>query len=248
MTPILQTAGLSRSFGGFRAVADVDLSIAAGSIHALIGPNGAGKTTLFSLLAGFIKPTAGRIRFAGEDVAGLSPDALARRGVVCGFQITHVFKRLSVLDNLRCAVLARRRGHAAFWRIPGAAVRQEAVALAEELGLAPLLGQPAGTLSHGDQRVLEVGLALATRPRLLLLDEPTAGMSPMETTQTVDLVRRLAASRGLTVLLVEHDMKVVFAVSDRVTVLHEGRVLREGTPAEIRTDPAVVDVYLGSPL
>jgi branched-chain amino acid transport system ATP-binding protein len=248
MTAILQAEGLVKSFGGFNAVDGADLSVEAGAIHALIGPNGAGKTTLFYLLAGFVRPTAGRIRFSGADITGLPPHRIARAGIVCAFQITHVFPRLSVLDCVICAGIARARRAGRFWSGIGRAARQEAMTLLESVGLAELAGQRAGTLSHGDQRVLEVALALATAPRLLLLDEPTAGMSPLETERTVALVRRLARERALTVLLVEHDMNVVFAISDTVTVLHQGRVLTEGPPERVRADAEVVAVYLGAPV
>ena len=246
MTAILQADELVKSFGPFNAVDGANLQIEERSIHALIGPNGAGKTTLFYLLAGYIKPTAGRVRFRGADITGLSPNAVARRGMVCAFQITHVFPRMTVAENVTCAVLARHRGQYRFWAPISAAIRREADELLHSIGLAAVAYQRAGTLSHGDQRVLEVALALATSPSMLLLDEPTAGMSPVETERTVALLRRLAQERALTVLLVEHDVNVVFTISDRVTVLHQGRVLCEGPPAEIRKDPAVIEVYLGA--
>lgn len=248
MSTILQAEGLVKSFGGFRAVDGADLSIERGSIHALIGPNGAGKTTLFYLLAGYVRPTAGSIRFADKPIAGLPPHRIARRGLVCAFQITHVFPRLSVLACVECAVLARQHRERDFWGWRGPGVERAALELLEDVGMRALADQRAGTLSHGDQRVLEVALALATQPTLLLLDEPTAGMSPVETERTVALVRKLARERDLTVLLVEHDMKVVFSISDRVTVLHQGRVLREGSPEAIRSDPVVIEVYLGEPV
>ena len=248
MTAILQASGLVKNFGGFHAVDGVDLSVEDGAIHALIGPNGAGKTTLFYLLAGFIRPSAGRIAFAGRDITGQPPNRIARAGIVCAFQITHVFPRMSVLDCVTCAVIARTRSAGRFWSGVGRAPRDEAMALLDTVGLADIAEQRAGTLSHGDQRVLEVALALATAPRVLLLDEPTAGMSPLETERTVALVRRLARERSLTVLLVEHDVNVVFSVSDTVTVLHQGRVLTEGPPATVRADPEVISVYLGEPV
>jgi branched-chain amino acid transport system ATP-binding protein len=245
---ILEARSLVKSFDGFRAVDGVNLRVERGSVHALIGPNGAGKTTLFYLLSGFVHPTSGQILLGGCDIAGFPPQTIARHGLVCAFQISHLFPRLSAVANVECAVLARRGQATAFWRRIDADTRREALETLEAVGLADLAGQPAGTLSHGDQRVLEIAVTLATRPSVLLLDEPTAGMSPVETLQTVALIRRLARDRGLTVLLVEHDMSVVFSISDRVTVLHQGAVLREGRPEEIRADAAVVEVYLGEPV
>ncbi len=243
---LLQISGLLKDFGGFHAVDGVDLSVEKGTIHALIGPNGAGKTTLFYLLAGYVRPTSGQIRFEGGEIGGLSPHLIARKGIICAFQITHIFPRLSVVDCVKSALIAHHRDGHRFWRPIGRLYHDRAMELLEDVGLSALAGQHAGTLSHGDQRVLEVLLALATTPHLLLLDEPTAGMSPVETERVTSLVKRLAKERGLTVLLVEHDVNVVFSVSDRVTVLHQGKILKEGSPADIRTDKDVIEVYLGS--
>jgi branched-chain amino acid transport system ATP-binding protein len=246
--PLLRAEGLMKSFGGFRAVDGVELQVAAGTVHAVIGPNGAGKTTLFNLLAGYTRPTAGHVRFESRDITGLAPDAICRRGIVCTFQITEIFPRLTVTESVECAVLARLRQQWRLWAGLGGRARDEAWELLEVVGLAGVADQRSGALSHGDKRVLEVALALATQPRLLLLDEPTAGMSPVETERTVGLVRRLARERNLTVLLVEHDVKVVFSVSDRITVMHQGRVLKEGEPDEVRRSAEVIDVYLGAPV
>lgn len=220
----------------------VDLRVAAGEIRAIIGPNGAGKSTLFNLLTGRIPPSAGRIRFRDQDITGWPPHRIARAGVAIAFQITNVLPRLSALENVRVAAQAGR--------FPNPFVRAErltdvierALAILTEVGLAPLAGRPAADLSHGDQRNLELGIALAGDPALLLLDEPTAGMSPHETHSTVELIRRVAARK--TVVIVEHDMEVVMALAERITVLDQGRILAEGPPEAVRSNPDVQRVYL----
>lgn len=242
---LLRIDSLAKAFGGFRAVDGVSFDVAPGTIHAVIGPNGAGKTTMFNLMTGYLRPTGGAIHFDGRDVTGRPPHWLARRGVARAFQITSVFPRLSVRENVECAVLAQRRlsGSLLFTRRRRAEV--ETGELIETVGLTHVVDAQANTLSHGDQRTLEVVLALATKPRLLMLDEPTAGMSPWETERMVELVRGLARSRGLTVLFCEHDMDVVFNISDRVTVLHQGRVIADDKPEVVRHDSNVIRVYLG---
>ena len=243
--PLLDVRGLTKVFGGFAAVYEVDLAVRPGTIHSVIGPNGAGKTTLFRLLTGTHRPTSGTIRFDGRDMGGALPHAVSRRGLAQSFQITNVFPRLTVHESVQVAVLARGRRT---WNLVSArqdTVSAEASELLSEVGLATVADAQAQTLSHGDQRILEVALALATRPRLLLLDEPTAGMSPAETGRMVSLVTGLAEARGLTVVLSEHDMDIVFGISDEVTVMHRGSVIARGTPAEIREDPQVAEVYLG---
>jgi len=243
--PLLDVRGLTKVFGGFAAVSEVDLAVRPGTIHSVIGPNGAGKTTLFRLLTGTHRPTSGTIRFDGRDMAGALPHAVSRRGLAQSFQITNVFPRLTVHESVQVAVLAR---HRRTWNLVAArpdTVSAEATELLSEVGLATVADAPAQTLSHGDQRILEVALALATRPRLLLLDEPTAGMSPAETGRMVSLVTGLAEARGLTVVLSEHDMDIVFGISDEVTVMHRGSVISRGTPDEVQQDPRVAEVYLG---
>jgi branched-chain amino acid transport system ATP-binding protein len=243
---LLQAQGLSRSFGGFRAVDGVDLTVRAGSIHSVIGPNGAGKTTLFRLLTGILRPTAGTLELDGRSIAGRPPHVIARMGLAQAFQTTNIFPRLSVLESVRAALVSRHRRTAdlASWFHRG--LEAEAREVLGTVGLAGSADVESQTLSHGDQRALEVALALAMRPRLLLLDEPTAGMSPFESRRMVRLVQRLARENGLTVILSEHDMDTVFGISDRVTVLHQGRVLADGPAPEVRANDEVMAIYLGS--
>ena len=246
VTPLLELQGLQRRFGALAAVNGVSLAVPPRERRALIGPNGAGKTTLFELITGRLAPTAGTIRLAGEAIAGLAPHRIARRGVARSFQRTNVFPRLTVRESLRLAAAADGRGS---YDLLGAVTRlqaplQRAAELAAAVGLGDRLDAVAGTLSYGEQRQLEIGLALATRPRLLLLDEPTAGMSPEETQRMTELLAGLP--RDITLLIIEHDMDVVFSLADRVTVLHFGEVLTEGTVDAVRADPRVYEVYLGT--
>jgi branched-chain amino acid transport system ATP-binding protein len=243
--PLLDIRELTKVFGGFTAVAGVNLAVWPGTIHSVIGPNGAGKTTLFRAVTGSHRPTSGTVRFDGHDITGAPPYLVSRRGLAQSFQITNVFPRLTVLESVQVAVLARHRQSGALFAGPARRVAGQATELLDEVGLAAVAGAQAQTLSHGDQRILEVALALATRPRLLLLDEPTAGMSPAETSRMVGLVTSLAAARGLAVVLCEHDMDIVFGISDEVTVLHRGSVIAHGAPAAVQADPEVAEVYLG---
>jgi branched-chain amino acid transport system ATP-binding protein len=242
---LLDIHRLGKRFGGFAAVEDLDLAVRAGTIHSVIGPNGAGKTTFFRLLTGILRPTHGTVVFDGQDVTGLRPHAVTRRGLAQSFQITNVFPRISVIESVQTAILARQRRSWDFVTRYQRNVEQEGLRLLGQVGLRELAGNKTHTLSHGDQRILEVALALATQPRLLLLDEPTAGMSPFETDRMVRLVTGLAREHGLTVLLSEHDMDVVFSISDEVTVLHQGRVIAHGPPGQVRGDQRVTEVYLG---
>ncbi|TAN11159.1 MAG: ABC transporter ATP-binding protein [Burkholderiaceae bacterium] len=242
---VLEVHDLRKTFGGFHAVDGVSFNVEKGSIHAVIGPNGAGKTTLFNLVSGHLRPTTGKVSFDGADITGKTPDVLARMGMTRAFQITTIFPKLSVLDSVECSVNARKRQAASLWPWRRQAARDEALKLLEAVGLAEFRDEIANTLSHGDQRTLEVALALATEPRLLLLDEPTAGMSPFETRHMVALVQDLARSRGVTVLFCEHDIGTVFSISDRVTVMHRGQVIADGAPEVVRKDQHVIDVYIG---
>ena len=251
MAALLEVTGLIKRFGGFAAVDGVTFAVTEGCIHAVIGPNGAGKSTLFRLLTGFHAPTAGTIRLAGRDITGLAPHQIARFGLAQSFQITTIFPKLSVREQIAFALIAQGTTS---WRMlsrlasrrGGQDVIAEADSLLAEVGLTEVAERPAETISHGDQRALDVALALATKPRLLLLDEPTAGMSPFETERTVAMIQRLAHARRLTVLFSEHDMDVVFGISERITVIHRGRVIAEGDAASVQADPEVAEVYLGS--
>lgn len=246
MTALLEVSGLRKRFGGLKAVDGVDLAVQPGERRAVIGPNGAGKTTLFNLITGYLRPDAGTVTFGGQDVTGLPTHRVSRAGIGRAFQITSIFPGLTVHDNVQLGVLARERQT----RLPFGSVRGrhagEVAEILDAVGLDEVAGERAGNLSHGDQRALELAISLALRPRLLLLDEPTAGMAPAETNRTMDLVRRIAAERSLTVLFCEHDMEVVFGTADRVLVLHQGAPLADGTPDEVRADPEVQRVYLGS--
>jgi branched-chain amino acid transport system ATP-binding protein len=242
---LLTVQGLSKRFGGVNATDDVSLEVAPGEIHALLGPNGAGKTSLINQLSGALLPDRGRILFKGEDITRMPTHRRVARGLVRSYQITRLFKAMTALDNLALAVQARSGSSLSFWR-PVAregALFSEALALLDEVGLAERAASRADQLAHGEQRALEVGLALATRPDLVLLDEPLAGTGPEESKRMVALIERL---RGrATVLLVEHDVEAVFKLANRVTVLVNGRVIASGAPPEVRANPAVIAAYLG---
>jgi branched-chain amino acid transport system ATP-binding protein len=241
--PILRTEGLTVRFGGLTALDNVSIAVPAGEIRAIIGPNGAGKSTLFNCVTGVLRPTAGRIVFEGEDIAGLPPHRISRKAIARSYQITNILPGATVLENVRIAVQSRHhawsllRHHRSY-----ADVIDRARAVLDAVGLRADEEELAANLSHGAQRNLEIGIALATEPKLLCLDEPTAGMSVSETRATVELVRRIA--RNLTILIVEHDMEVVMGLAQTITVLHYGEVLAEGAPAEIQANPRVQEVYL----
>ena len=243
--PLLTITSLSKSFGGLRAVQDVNLTVTAGDRHAIIGPNGAGKSTLFNLITGRLKPDHGSIVFGDKDIAGKAPHLIAKAGIGRAFQITMIFPRLTVLQNLQYAMLAHRGLTVRPWGIANRMFRDEAMDLLEAVGLGRHPDLPAGQLSHGDQRAIEIAISLALGSRLVLLDEPTAGMSPFETHKAMELVRRIATEKKLTLLFCEHDMSVVFGTARTVTVMHLGQVLTQGTPEQIRADPQVQKIYLG---
>ncbi|GIG56640.1 ABC transporter ATP-binding protein [Longispora fulva] len=245
MPPVIATRGLSKEFRGFRAVNNVTLDIAEGSVHALVGPNGAGKTTLFNLLTGYFRPTGGRIELDGRDVTGYAPERVARLGMARSFQISSLFDRLSVLGHVELALQATTSLGWRFWRSDRLldAFRPRALELLDQVGLADEADTVAGELAYGRKRALELAVALASDPKVLLLDEPTAGMGVEDVDRTVELIGRVRAGR--TVVLVEHNMSVVASLAERVTVLQHGEVLVEGGYAEVRTDPRVITAYLG---
>jgi branched-chain amino acid transport system ATP-binding protein len=243
---ILSARQLTKRFAGFVAVNGVDLDIHRGSIHALIGPNGAGKTTCFNLLTKFLQPSSGTITFNGRDITGLPPASIARLGVVRSFQISAVFPRMSVLENVRIALQRRRGDSFDFWRSQKVLhdLDDEARERVEEVGLTPFVDTTAGELSYGRKRALEIATTLALEPEMLLLDEPMAGMAQEDVTRISALIRRISAKR--TILMVEHNLSVVADLSDRITVLARGEVLAEGAYETVSKDPRVVEAYIGA--
>jgi branched-chain amino acid transport system ATP-binding protein len=242
---MLEVEGLSKSFAGFRAVDDVSLTVETRQIAAVIGPNGAGKSTFFNLITGHLRPDAGTVRLDGRDITGLPPHRICRMGMGRSFQRTNIFPKLSVFENVQAAFLAHRGRGRDFWSRSDGFYREETEALLNSIGLASQAHAIAGTLSYGNQKQIELGIALASEPMVLLLDEPTAGMSANETHDTIRLLQTIAAERGLTLLFTEHDMEVVFGIAQKIAVLYQGRLLAEGTPQEVRGDPEVRRVYLG---
>jgi branched-chain amino acid transport system ATP-binding protein len=242
---VLEVRGLAKRFDGFQAVGGVSFTVPRGSISAIIGPNGAGKTTLFNLITGHLVPDEGRVVFKERDVTGIAPHDLCRLGMGRSFQRTNIFPRLTVYQNVQAAFVSHRgRGWSLFTPVERL-FRPETEALLEAVGLLDKTHEISGFLSHGNQKQLELGIALALEPEILLLDEPTAGMSATETRESIRLIERIAADRGLTLLFTEHDMEVVFSIAHRITVLHQGRVIADGAPADVRRDAEVRRVYLG---
>ncbi len=241
--PILRTEKLTRHYGGVKALTDVDFRVEPGKLHAVIGPNGAGKSTLFHVITGRIPPSSGQIWFRGRDITGLTQSAVARLGIARSYQITTIFLNLTVFENVRIAAQART-AHTNFWRAADSLsqVTARAEEMLETIGLQDKRHLLANQLSHGEQRHLDMAIALATDPGVLLLDEPTAGMSPLETERTMHLVRELG--RRVSIVLIEHKMNLIMQISDHITVLHFGRTLTEGTPDEVRNNQQVQEVYL----
>lgn len=245
--PLIECRGVTRRFGGLIAVDQVDMAVEPGETRAVIGPNGAGKTTLFNLLTGMLKPSGGQVVFDGEEITSHPVDEIIQRGISRTFQLTHLFPELSVLENVRIAAQAREPRR---WQFFGGGdvlerSRQEALKAIERMRLLEHRDTPAGLLSHGDQRLLEVAMAISQRPKLLLLDEPTQGLSIEETANAVEILRDMLSGGELTVVLVEHDMEVVFGLADKITVLHRGSVIADGTPDEVKADAGVQEAYLG---
>jgi branched-chain amino acid transport system ATP-binding protein len=243
--PVLHISGLNKSFGGVRAARNVSLDVMPGAFHAIIGPNGAGKSTLFNLISGFDQPDSGRIFLNGDDITGQKPHRLFHAGLSRTFQITSIFAELTVLENLQFALLSHDRRLLEGIRPAKIEQLEKCAHLLELVSLGGDRKCKASTLSHGDQKKLELAVALAGSPRLLLLDEPTAGMAVNERLESIRTVHRLARQLGLTVLFTEHDMQVVFSVSDRISVLHQGAIVADDRPAEIRRSPQVQQIYLG---
>ncbi|HET7397757.1 MAG TPA: ABC transporter ATP-binding protein [Intrasporangium sp.] len=243
---LLETRALTKEFRGFAAVSGVDLRVAAGTVHALVGPNGAGKTTLFNLLTGFLAPSSGSILFEGADITGKAPEQIAPLGIARSFQITSLFEQLTLREHLELALASPTGLGMQFWR----SVRRlsvfgdRAMELLDQVGLADRSGAPAGSLAYGQKRALELAIAMALDPKLLLLDEPTAGMGLEDVDRTIALVRQLATGR--TVVFVDHNMHVVGSLADTVTVLQSGQVLAEGPYDEVRADERVITAYLGA--
>jgi branched-chain amino acid transport system ATP-binding protein len=245
LVTLLQTSGLTKNFRGFRAVDGVDLTITEGTIHALVGPNGAGKTTLFNLLTGFLVPTSGSIVYRGQDITGKAPKKIAHLGIARSFQITSLFDQLTGLEHLELALASPTGLGLRFWRSENqmGQFRERSLELIDEVGLAHLADQVVGSLAYGQKRALELALALALDPSLLLLDEPTAGMGMEDVDRTIALVRQVA--KGRTVVLVDHNMHVVGSLADQVTVLQQGKILAEGSYEHVRMDDKVITAYLG---
>jgi branched-chain amino acid transport system ATP-binding protein len=235
---------VTKSFGGLRAVSDVSFELGKGELSSIIGPNGAGKTTLFNLMTGHIKPDRGQITFERKDITGLPPHTICRRGIGRSFQRTNIVPSLTAFDNVQVALMSWQRKTRNIFIRSEKLVRKETDEILDSIGLGEKKETTAGLLAHGDQRRLEIGITLGTHPRLILLDEPTAGMSPEESSKTVELVQRLVRERDLTLLFIEHDMEVVFGISEKVRVMHLGEIIAEGTPEAVRSNDEVQRIYL----
>ncbi len=247
---LLRVEGLTRHFGKFAALEDVTLSVEEGKLSALIGPNGAGKTTFYNVVSGRLPPTRGKVHLDGRDVTGLPPHRMVRMGVLRSFQITNLFARLSVIENVLAPLVLHRGSGASWFRRLSARkdLYREAEGILDRVGLLSEAYRQAGTLAYGDKRLVEVAIVLARDPRIILLDEPTAGMNPEETDRMIRLVQELGRTFGTTFFLTEHDMRVVFGAAERIFVLHQGTLLAEGSPGEIRGNRAVREAYLGGSL
>ena len=242
---MLRVKGIHKSFEDFKAVSGANLTVEAGQLVAVIGPNGAGKTTLFNLITGQLKADRGKIIFKDEDISKLPPYEICRKGIARSFQIANIFPRLTVFRNVQVSVLSQQRKSVRLFRPAETLAVEETNTILESVGLSDKADATAGSLAHGDQRTLEIAIALGNKPELVVLDEPTAGMSPEETAATMELIRRLADSEGLTILFCEHDMEVVFNVAQSIMVMHQGITIIQGGPDEVRNSSQVQECYLG---
>jgi branched-chain amino acid transport system ATP-binding protein len=242
---VLEVKSLSKSFGGFAAVNGANLEVERGEIVAVIGPNGAGKTTLFNLITGVLKPENGKVFFKGEDITGLPSYEVCKKGISRSFQVVNVFQRLSIFENVQISILSRERKT---WNLltPSAKLAvEETNEILESVGLMGKKGRTTGLISHGDRKVLEIAMALGGNPELLILDEPTAGMAPEETSRCIELIKDLSRKRGLTILFCEHDMEIVFGIANRIMVMVRGGTIIQGSCDEVRSNQAVQEAYLG---
>ncbi len=242
---MLRVEALHKSFDDFKAVNGADLHVKKGALVAVIGPNGAGKTTLFNLITGQLQPDSGRVVFNGEEISKLPPHRICKKGIARSFQIANIFPRLTVFKNVQVAVLSQQKMSSRLFYPASRLVVKETDAILESVGLSDKAAYIAGSLSHGDKRVLEIAIALGAEPQLLILDEPTAGMSPEETRTTMALIRHLAQSRGLTFLFCEHDMEVVFTVAQSIMDMRQGETIIQGAPQEVKANEQVQEAYLG---
>jgi len=243
--PMLQVSALTKSFSGYTAVSSVNLTVQAGEVRGIIGPNGAGKTTLFNLLSGHLKPTQGSIVMNGQEIVGKAPHRIARYGMSRAFQTTNIFPSFTVFDNVLVSLFAHHGQQFQLWGRKNRVMVERTLEILEMVHLLEEKSKLASTLAHGNQRALEVAIAIAGEPQVLLLDEPTAGMSPFETQEMIVLIKKIVEESKLTVVLSEHDMDVVFGLCHRITVMEAGRILADGTPAEIQENPDVRRAYLG---
>jgi branched-chain amino acid transport system ATP-binding protein len=242
---MLNVTNLNKSFSGFKAVNGANLHVAKGEIVAVIGPNGAGKTTLFNLITGILKPDSGTVTFKGSDITGMPPYQVCKKGMSRSFQVVNVFSRLSVFENVRVSVLARENRTWNMFTSSKKIMTRETADIIDSVGLTAKKDRISAALSHGDRKVLEIAIALGGRPEFLILDEPTAGMSPEETSRCIDLIHKLSSGFGLTILFCEHDMELVFAIANRIMVMVRGATIVQGTCDEVRCNQAVQDAYLG---
>ncbi len=242
---MLEIKKLSKNFSGFQAINEVDFVLEEGTRHAIIGPNGAGKTTFFNLITGHLQPTEGEVLFKGRSLIGMAPHAIVRLGIARSFQRINIYPRMTVFENVQVALIAHDDNHLNLFRPAHGLNVAETERLLDLVGLTDERDEVAGELAYGRQKQLELAISLAADPQVLLLDEPTAGMSPSETTESIQLIDRISKERNLTLLFTEHDMSVVFGIADRISVLHHGEIIASGAPEEVRNDVNVRSVYLG---